>query len=138
MATASTVHSRNLQDHNYISTVTVLAAGANTATFDLEQVTGGNIENVVFELAGPALTTAQLTDNKVLTYTLQDSADGTTFAAVDPLITTTQTGAGGAGAAAKTIRFQLPVNTRRYVRIAQTATSTPGTLGVAMVAKLLF
>lgn len=129
---------RNQQDQNYVSTVTLLAAGANTASFDLEQAVGGDIEQVVFELAGPALTTAQLTDGKIVTYTLQDSADGSSFAAVDPAITTTQTGAGGAGAAAKTVRFRVPANTRRYVRIAQTATATPGTLAAAMVAKLLF
>lgn len=129
---------RNQQDQNYTSTVTLLAGGANTASFDLEQAVGGDIERVVFELAGPALTTAQLTDGKIVTYTLQDSADGSSFAAVDPAITTTQTGAGGAGAAAKTVRFRVPANTRRYVRIAQTATATPGTLTAAMVAKLLF
>lgn len=131
-------YNRNLQDKNFVSTVTLLAAGANTASFDLEQVEGGDIANVVFELAGPALTTAQLSDTKVVTYKLEDSADGSSFATVDPLIQTTQTGAGGAGAAAKTIRFRLPANTRRYVRIAQTATATPGTLTASMVAKLLF
>ncbi|CAB4152718.1 hypothetical protein UFOVP612_21 [uncultured Caudovirales phage] len=131
-------YNRNLQDKNFVSTVTLLAAGANTASFDLEQVEGGDITNVVFELAGPALTTAQLADTKVVTYKLEDSADGSSFATVDPLIQTTQTGAGGAGAAAKTIRFRLPANTRRYVRIAQTATATPGTLTASMVAKLLF
>lgn len=134
----SFIYNRNLQDKNFVSSVTLLAAGANTAAFDLEQAVGGDIEAVVFELAAPALTTAQLTDAKVVTYTLEDSADGSSFAAVDPLITTTQTGAGGAGAAAKTIRFRLPANTRRYVRIAQTASATPGTLTAAMVAKLLF
>jgi hypothetical protein len=134
----STRYNRNLQDSNYVSSVTLLAAGANTASFDLEQIEGGDIGAVVFELAGPALLTAQLADTKVVTYTLQDSADGSSFAAVDPLITTTQTGAGGAGAAAKTVRFRLPSNTRRYVRIAQTATASPGTLTANMVAKLLF
>ena len=134
----STTFNRNLQDKNFVSTVTLLAAGANTATFDLEQADGGDIESIVFELAAPALLTAQLADAKVVTYTLQDSADGSSFAAVDPLITTTQTGAGGAGAIAKTIRFRLPANTRRYVRIAQTATASPGTLTASMVAKLLF
>lgn len=129
---------RNQQDQNYVSTVTLLSGGANTAAFDLEQAVGGDIERVVFELAGPALTTAQLADTKIVTYTLQDSADGTTFAAVDPAITTTQTGAGAAGAAAKTVRVRVPANTRRYVRIAQTASASPGTLTAAMVAKLLF
>ena len=129
---------RNLQDKNYTSSVTLLAAGANTASFDLEQLVGGDIEKVVFELAAPALTTAQLADTKVVTYALQDSADGTTWLAVDPAISTTQTGAGDAGAAAKTVRFGLPANTRRYVRIAQTASASPGTLTANMVAKLLF
>lgn len=129
---------RNQQDQNYVSTVTLLQSGANTANFDLEQVVGGDIEDVVFSLDAPALTVAQLANDKVVTYTLQDSADGVTFAAVDPLITTTQTGAGGAGAAAKTVRFRLPAGTRRYVRIAQVATASAGTLTAAMVAKLLF
>jgi len=130
-------YNRNQQDDNYSSTVTLLAGGANTASFDLEQVTGGDIEKVVFELAGPALLDAQLTTGKIVTYALQDSADGSSWAAVDPAISTTQTGT-GAGAVAKTVRFRLPANTRRYVRIAQTATATPGTLTAAMVAKLLF
>jgi hypothetical protein len=129
---------RNQQDQNFVSTVTLLAAGANTASFDLEQAVGGDVERVVFELAGPALNGTQLTDAKVVTYALQDSADGSSWAAVDPAISTTQTGVSTAGAAAKTVRFRLPANTRRYVRIAQTATATPGTLTAAMVAKLLF
>ena len=130
---------RNQQDLNFTSTVTVLAAGATTAACDLEQAVGGDVEKVVFELAAPACSLTQLTDGKVLTYALQDSADGTSFAAVDPAISTTQTSAtANSGVAAKTVRFRVPANTRRYVRIAQTATATPGTLGVAMVAKLLF
>ena len=127
---------RNQQDQNYVSTVAIAQAGAETASFDLEQAVGGDIERVVFELAAPLA--AGITNAKVVTYRLQDSADGTTFAAVDPAISTTQTAADGAGIAAKTVRFRVPANTRRYVRIAQTATATPGTLTAAMVAKLLF
>jgi hypothetical protein len=129
---------RNQQDQNFTSTVTLLAAGATTAAFDLEQAVGGDVERVVFELAAPVLSGTQLTDTKVVTYALQDSANGTDFAAVDPAISTTQTGVSTSGAAAKTVRFRVPANTRRYVRIAQTATATPGTLTAAMVAKLLF
>lgn len=127
---------RNLQDLNYTSTVAIAQAGANTASFDLEQITGGDIEEVVFELAAP--TAAGISDTKVVTYTLQDSADGSSFAAVDPGISTTQTASGGAGITAKTVRFRLPANTRRYVRIAQTMTATAGTVTGSMVAKLLF
>ena len=127
---------RNLQDANYVSTVAIAQAGANTAAFDLEQAIGGDIEKVVFELSAPAA--AGITDAKVVTYALQDSADGSSWAAVDPSITTTQTAAGGAGITAKSIRFRLPVNTRRYVRIAQTMTSSAGTVTGSMVARLRF
>lgn len=128
--------SRNLQDRNYTSTVALVVGGAVTAGFDLEQVAGGDIEAVVFELAAPAV--AGLSNTSTITYALQDSADGVTYAAVDPAISTVQTGAGGVGTAAKTVRFRLPINTRRWVRIAQTNSSTPGTFTGSMVAKLLF
>jgi hypothetical protein len=126
---------RNQQDQNYVSTVAIAQAGANTASFDLEQAVGGDIERVVFELAAPLA--AGITSTKVVTYALQDSADGTNFLAVDPAISTTQT-ADGSGIAAKTVRFRVPANTRRYVRIAQTMTATAGTVTGSMVAKLLF
>lgn len=127
---------RNQQDKNYTSTVAIAQAGATTASFDLEQIVGGDIEEVVFELAAPAA--AGISDTKVVTYALHDSADGSSFAAVDPGISTTQTASGGAGIAAKTVRFRLPANTRRYVRISQTMTATAGTVTGNMVAKLLF
>jgi hypothetical protein len=127
---------RNLQDKNYTSTVAIAQAGANTAAFDLEQVVGGDIEKVVFSLSAP--TAAGISDTKVVTYALQDSADGSSWAAVDPAISTTQTGASSAGIVAKEVRFRVPANTRRYVRIAQTMTATAGTVTGSMVAKLLF
>ena len=127
---------RNIQDKNYTSTVAIAQAGANTAAFDLEQVVGGDIERVVFSLAAP--TAAGIADTKVVTYALQDSADGSSWAAVDPAISTTQTGASSAGIVAKEVRFRVPANTRRYVRIAQTMTASAGTVSGNMVAKLLF
>jgi len=127
---------RNLQDANYVSTVALAQGGANSATFDLEQAVGGDIEAMVMEIAGPAA--AGITDAKVVTYTVKDSADGTTFAVLDPTIVTTQTAAGGAGIAAKTVRFKLPPVTRRYVRVEQTMTATAGTVTGDMVIKLLF
>lgn len=127
---------RNQQDYNYVSTVAIAQAGANSATFDLEQVVGGDVSNIVLELAAPAA--ALITDAKVVTYTLKDSADGSTFAVLDPSIATTQTAAGGAGIAAKTIRVKLPPICRRYVRIEQTMTATAGTVSGSMVTKLLF
>jgi len=125
---------RNQQDQNYVSTVAIASAGANTATFDLEQVVGGDIEDIVFELACPLA--ASITAG-TYTYTFKDSADGTTFAVLDPSIVTTQVFASG-GLAAKTVRFRLPPGARRYVRIEQTSSGSTGTVSGSMVAKLLF
>lgn len=128
---------RNRKDAHYITSKANATAGATSDPFDLEQAIGGDIEAVAVELALPA--EALLSDGKVLTYTLQDSADGTNFTAVDPQpVITTQTGASGAGTAAKTVRFRLNPATRRYIRIAQTVTATPGTLAGSFTVALLF
>jgi hypothetical protein len=127
---------RNIQDAAFTSTVAIAQAGANTATFDLEQVIGGDVEKVVFELSAPVA--AGISDTKVVTYTLKDSPDGTTFTTLDPSIATTQTASGGVGIAAKAVRFRLPPITKRYVRIEQTMTATAGTVTGSRVANLLF
>jgi hypothetical protein len=127
---------RNQQDAAYTSSVAIAQAGANSAVFDLEQVLAGDIEDFVVEVAAPAA--AGISNASVLTYTLQDSADGTNFLAVDPAISSTQTGSGGAGVAAKAIRFRTSPSTRRYIRIAQTASATAGTFSGSFVTKLLF
>ena len=126
---------RNQQDAAYTSSVAIAQAGANSAIFDLEQVYAGDIQDFVVEVAAPAA--SGITSTKVLTYTLQDSANGTDFAAVDPSIATTQT-ATGSGVAAKTIRFRTSPSTRRYIRIAQTSDATAGTFSGSFTTKLLF
>jgi hypothetical protein len=63
----------------------------------------------------PAL--PNLADTKKLTVKVQDSADNSSFADVDPLIQTTVTGSGGAGSSAKTVRFRLPPTARRYIAL---------------------
>lgn len=108
-------YNRNIRDAAKVGTLAVPAAAANIsgAAVDLEQVNGGIMENVDFEIAIPAL--PSLADAKSLTVTVQDSADGTTFANLDPSQVTTVTGAGGAGSAAKTVRFRMPPQARRYI-----------------------
>jgi hypothetical protein len=126
---------RNIQDAAFTSTVAIASAGANTASFDLEQVTGGDVEKVVFELSCPLA--ASITAG-TYTYKLSDSSDNSSFTAVDPLTSTTQVFVSGTGLPAKTVRFRLPPVTKRYVRIEQTASGSTGTVGGSMVAKLLF
>lgn len=95
-----------------------------TGAIDLEQTIGGEIEAIALELAIPA--TPSLANGQTVTFALQDSANGTDFAATDPAISTVITGASGEGAAAKTVRFRLPPGARRYVRLTQTASATAG------------
>ena len=111
-------HTRNQRDADFIVVKALPAANANhnTDTIDLEQLTGGDLENIQFEISVPA--TPALADTKKITITVQDSADDITFAAIDPLISTTVTGvATGQGGPAKTVRFRLPPNARRYIQL---------------------
>ena len=130
------IHTRNLRDDAQIVSVDLAQAGANTPAIDLEQAVGGLIENIAAEIDIPAV--AGLTDAKVFSFALEDSANGTDFAAVDPALTTTVAGAGGNGSPAKNIRLRFPPQTRRFVRIAQTVTSDAGTITGAVKFGLLF
>lgn len=127
------IHSRQLKDANFITTKALHTTAANSASFDLEQATGGLIEGILVEIASGA---SAATTGKICTYTLEDSADNVTFAAVDPKITTTITAASSA-LAAKTVEFPLPPNTRRYIRIAQTG-DTLGSVDGSFTVSLLF
>jgi hypothetical protein len=124
---------RNIQDASYSNSTALHTTAANSASFDLEQVTGGDIEAVVGEIVSPA---SAATTGKICTYTLQDSANNSAWAAIDPATTTTITAADSA-LAAKTVRFRFPPNTRRYVRVAQTG-DTLGSVSGSFTFKLLF
>jgi hypothetical protein len=110
-------YTRNIRDAAKVGVLAVPAAAANAsgAAIDLEQVQGGILENVQFEIAIPAL--PSLADAKSLTVTVQDSADGTTFANLDPSQVTTVTGVSTSGSAAKTVRFRIPPQARRYIGV---------------------
>jgi hypothetical protein len=110
-------YTRSRRDAALVVTKAAPAANANhnTPTLDLEQVTGGEIEGMVGEIEIKAL--PSLADTKTLTVKLQDSANDSSYADVDPLIQTTVTGVSSAGSAAKTVRFRFPPGTRRYVQL---------------------
>ena len=132
--------SRNLKDADKIVTTALPAAGANvdSTPLDLEQVIGGNVENVILELSIPAV--AALVDEKVVTFTLKDGAASNSLAAIDPAQSTTIVGvATSAGSAAKVVRFRLPPNTRRYVSVNASVPADAGTLtAVSFTTSLLF
>ena len=131
--------SRNLRDAEFTVTKALPAAAATAYTdaLDLGQTKVQSLEAVEFEISVPAL--PALVEAKTLTVSVQDSADGTTFAAVDPAITTVITGGTGGGAAAKDVRFRLPSQTRRYVRLSLVVLTGGGdNTGVSATLSALF
>lgn len=127
------LHSRRQKDAQFITSKALHTTEALADGFDLEQVEGGLIEGILVEVVSPA---SPATTGKICTYTLQDSADGVTYAAVDPNVRTTITAAGSA-LASKTVEFPLPPNTRRYIRVAQTG-DTLGSVSGSFTVSLLF
>lgn len=113
---------RNLKDENYVSEFALDDAGSNSATFDLEQIVGGDIEAMAAAIAIPAA--AGVPDATNVTFQVKDSADGSTFAALDPDVSVVATGAGGTGIPASNHRFRFPPSTRRYVRLEVTDDGT--------------
>lgn len=110
--------SRKIRDE-LLKVVTALPAAAannNSAAIDLEQASAFPVnEGFDVELDIPA--TPALVEDKTVIYTFEDSADGTTFAAIPELSTVTITGAAAeAGGPAATRVVRLPSSTRRYIR----------------------
>jgi hypothetical protein len=117
-------NTRTVGDANFATTVALPNAASTTVystSFDLgDPIEGTNFptpETINLAVVGPALSTTILPDTKTMTYTVQDSADNSSFAAIGTLAAQVQTGAGGAGAAAIAPIFKLPPNTRRYIRL---------------------
>ena len=111
-------YARNLRDLSFevSKALPAAAATAYTTALDLGQTAIQSLESVEFEISIPA--TPALVDAKTITISVQDSADNSSFAAVDPAITTVITGvATSQGGPAKAVRFRLPSQTRRYVRL---------------------
>jgi hypothetical protein len=125
--------SNNLTDANYITTKALHTTEALSDSFDLETIVGGDIQDIVVEIKSPA---SVATTGKICTYVLQDSADDSAFANIDPLTSTTITAADSA-LAAKTIRFRMTPNTRRYIRVKQTG-DTLGSVAGSYTFSLLF
>lgn len=74
---------------------------------------------------------ANLSDTKTITFTIQHSADNSSYADIaNPTLSVVQTGAGGAGVAASDNYFDPPPGLKRYVRVKAVTASSPGTLGV--------
>jgi hypothetical protein len=136
----STSSIRRRGDANFRTTKALPAAAATNFTdaFDLGQTTLAPLhERLLAKFSVPA--TPSLANATTVTFTFQDSADGTTFAAIPELETLVVTGGGGVGAAAATRTVSLPPTTRRYVRVSQAVLTGAGdNTAISTTFELLF
>lgn len=69
-----------------------------------------------------------LSDTKTVTFTVQDSADNSTFTDVAAYPAKVYTGASSAGAPAATYYFEWTSALKRYVRVSEVVVATPGSI----------
>ncbi|MBM4087342.1 MAG: hypothetical protein FJ272_21330 [Planctomycetes bacterium] len=109
----------NLKDATLIVTRALPngSATVNSTSIDAKRTASGVfLADVEVDIQAPAVTTGMLADGSTIIYSLQDSADNSSFAAIQTALIT-QTGAAGAGAAATSARTKLPSTVRRYIRL---------------------
>lgn len=135
--------SQQLREDAQLTNTRALPSGAstvNSAGIDLDVTVNSNFAaNCEMEVVAPAVNATELPDTQTLTYVLQhdtDPAFGSATSLTASLIV--QTGAGGAGAVSQTVRFQLPSNVKRYVRLRVTKSGTGDASGKTATMKLLF
>lgn len=137
-----TVASYSFGDGN-LTTTKALPSGASAVTSDGidlgEGTTGTFTTPCEFVLSAPAVTTAMLGDAATIKYDVITSANADMSSPVTLQATIlTQTGAGGAGAAAATKRFRVPTDTLRYVAVKATKSATGDASTVSMTLSLVF
>lgn len=120
------INKRTLRDANLAKSKALPAANATNYSdaIDLGSASSGRLEG--FEIAVEMPATASLADTKKITQTLQDSADGVTFADVADVPPIVSTGASGAGAAAVERRFKAPIALRQFIRLKQNVEASGG------------
>jgi len=108
-----------------------LPSGASSVYSDPINMESGSKGAVLvdgeFLITAPAAAVGELANTETLVYFLQDAPSdswGSARALSGTLIT--QTGAGGAGAAAQTRRFRPPTDCQKYVRLGCTKTGGTG------------
>jgi hypothetical protein len=93
------------------------SATVNGASIDLNAVSPFIPGNTEFELVTPTVDQTMLPDTRTLTYTIEDSADDSSFAPLVVVSKSGQVGASNVGAAGATSRIALPSSVRRYIRL---------------------
>lgn len=117
-----------MRDQTLTKITALPAAAAATAPagvdLSVSPRTGPLDGHAQFRITCPA--TPALVDAKTITFTVQDSADNSTFTAIPGVATHVTTGASSAGAAAFDVLRHIPKVTRRYVRCIAAVESAGG------------
>ena len=120
---------RNREDATVNPAAKALPAAAGsieTDPIDLGPGTNLGLKRLELEVQAPALNTTELPDAATTTYDMEHSdtsGSGYVDLALGILV---QTGAGGIGALAQNVRYALPGDVKRFVRVQATSASTPG------------
>lgn len=117
------------------------AATINSNGFDLGAQSGlqAFLANLELRISVPALATGVLGDAATIKYSVQhDDAAGFGTAVTIAADILTQTGAGGAGAPAAEVRFRLPTDVKRYVRVRAVKSAIGDASGSVLTEELLF
>lgn len=116
------------------------ASAVTTDSIDLGHGTAGaNLADFECLIEAPALTTGMLGDAATVKYDAVTSASSDlSTPTIVALTILTQTGAGGAGAAAASQRFRLPTNCQRYIGVRATKSAAGDASSVSMTLSLKF
>ena len=131
------VNSRNQVDTN-IQTTKALPAAAAANSHDGIDTGGAGPHREGMQVYVSVPETPALIDTKTITFSLDSSADNSSFAAVSPAQSYVVTGVNTPGADAATFRFPIPPTADRYVRVTQTVLVGAGdNTGVTVTASLV-
>lgn len=118
-----------MKDALLIKTKALPAANATNQsdTFDVGDMAGKGLANDLFEfeVSVPALP-ANTDNTKTILITLQESADDSTYADVDPLTQIKIAGVTTTGSAARTVRVPVAGGGKRYLQFNQTVPTGAG------------
>lgn len=106
---------RSLKDALLTRTLALPAAGASASTAPIDLTSASQAESH-FEVEVRVEALSNLAAGKSVTVTLEDSANGSAFAAIAGLAPLEITGGVGGGAAAASLRVRLPAAARRHLR----------------------
>lgn len=111
-----------------------------TAGIDLGSSSRGDfVADVELLLTAPLLTTAELPNAATMTYDLIQSDNPDLSSPVTIIAgAIVQTGAGGVGAAAATLRYKPPTNTKRYLGFKATNSGAGNASGKLGLLEILF